>query len=541
MIQSTIALNEGLSKRWIKFRFLIPFFIGTIVLPFSAFPFFLTWDSSKWVVLYGITAISLLCLPRHFQFYVPHLSQLQKILLVSIFIALCWNFFYHNSSLFQKEFTDRLLFWALFFYFGSALQFTEVADKKYLYFPLFFGTGLFITYAILNSLFGDQNLAFTFFNINKAAEFVGFSLALQLGLFMYYSERGKKILSLLIILSIDYLYYAKCRSAFLGIIFVLAYLIFAQKIRLRSMIYIILGAILSIFFLELIEFQTQEILPSFVLKNGSSSERWKIITNTLFLIRDFPLGVGLGRYEFAAAPYMQNLSVHSFNEYNNDFFSPHNEVLRFLSEEGILASFFIFLFFASFLLPFRKLKNISEKCPESITFFLFFIPQFLFQFPLIQPFPLLLIPFVLAYTMHYTHNLTSLSLPAFQWTSRIFGGFFFLFLIGMSISLYISRHHFHDTELNKEFYELWRSKEIVKNIIFCTYVNKNFKDTKEYALKILKEEPQDLQAMKYLGLSLVSTGEQKKGCPYLKFYEASHPQKTSAHEKIQKFCSGKNE
>jgi hypothetical protein len=392
-------------------------------------------------------------------------------------------------------------------------------------------------------------LAFTFYNINKAAEFIGFSLSLLLALYSRYRSQVQRFFMILTCLLLTYLYFAKCRSSWLGIGCVVLYLLWTRNLSFRTFFHILFGTALVILITEYVfmkmgitEFSSFLSFGSFygdhssLQKESSLSERWDMILNSLYLIRDYPWGVGLGRFELGARPYMQNLSPIAFNEHYSEIFSPHNEILRMCAEEGILASLVMFLFFVSFVFPFRKLKEISKKCPESIAFLIFFGFQFLFQYPLMQPFPLLLVPFVLAYTAHYVGILEPTSLYGVWWVGRVLGVIFVFIAMCMAISLYITTHHFNDLEMNKKAYSLWKNKNLLGNILFMSYSSKQYKVAIRYATQELKKEPCHALAQKYLGLSLLMDGDRKNGCDYLKKYDSLFRNHSSVHKKIEKYC-----
>lgn len=513
---------------------LLPFFLGSLFLPFFMTPFFPGWDSSKWVLVYALVVLSAL-LSSCSHFFIPHLTRVQRWLLFSMICILCIDYFYHNVSLYNKETMERLAFWSLFVCYFSSLKFIDFLEKKYLYIPLFISTGLFIICAFSNFIFIKPFLSFTFGNLNKSAEFVGFSLALQLGLYSQFEGKLKKFLLLLISISLAYLYFTKCRSASLGVIFVLGYLLWTQNLSLRAFLHILLGASFFTFFFEFIFFELGSFPTDMSLKWGSTLERWQLLLNTLDLIRDAPLGIGLGRYEFAAAPYMKNLPRGAFDE-NYSIFSPYNEPLRFLAEEGVITCFAMFLFFASFIFPLQKLKKISLKCPEALAFFIFFGFQFLLQYPLGQPFPFFMVPFVLAYTARYALDLKPTVFLSRSWIKLCLATYLFLSMILMIVTLYISANNIHNIRLNKVLYSFYPDTHILKNILFISYVNKDYKTTKEYAIKELKREPQNLPALKYLGLSLLCEGDYKRGCTYLKTYNAAYAPPSSVWQAIKKYC-----
>jgi hypothetical protein len=76
----------------------------------------------------------------------------------------------------------------------------------------------------------------------------------------------------------------------------------------------------------------------------------------------------------------------------------------------------------------------------------------------------------------------------------------------------------------------------LKSILVVSYVNKKYERTKKYALKELRREPQNLFALKYLGLSTLKEGDVQEGCEHLKIYDAVYRYQSSVHEEIEKEC-----
>ncbi len=512
-----------------------PFFAGCFFLPLCLCPFLPGYDPSKWLLLYIFSSLSLLLINSGAFFAVPKLSQMQKYLLIGLGLVFVFNTFYHDTHLGGKEILDRLMFWTLFFFYCSCFKGFEFSAKQHFFYALFLGTAFFVVGGFLNFIFIKPQLSFTFGNLNKAAEFVGFSLALQLGLLSSYSQKIQRWLLVLISFSLAYIYFTKCRSAWIGTTFVFVYLIGIKKISWKTFLHIFLGAVaLSIFF-EVIFLAGEGVPVGLSVKEGSITERWHILLNTLSLIFDHPLGVGLGRFSFAATPYMKNLPHNVFND-TYYLFSPYNEPLRFFAEEGIIASFLMLLFFMSFIFPFQKLKILSARCPESVAFLIFFLIQGTFQYPLSEPAVLFLIPFVLAYSAHYTMEIQSVKILGFTWIMKGLGGYFSFVAVLMGSSIYLSTLFSSDLVLSKNIYYLWKDQNLLTTILFMSYADKNYKETKKLALNELDKEPQHWLALKYLGLANIKSGNKDKGCSQLKMYGEVYATLSSDVEKVLKDC-----
>ena len=512
-----------------------PFFFGCICLPFCDFPFVNGPEISKYIVLYVIASCGFFLIAREKALSILYLTSYQVYLLLALIGVLFFNYTYHRVNFFSPPSIERVLFWALFLYYSYSMREIQKSEKIFLYGALFMGTGLFISAGFLNFIFNDRFLSFTFHNINKSAEYVGLSLAVQLGLFSQTRGKVRKILFGLISGSLAYVYFTNCRSIFLGIVAVIGYLLWARVMKSRDFFKLALGAFFSILMFQTIFHRLGTFPTDMTHKWGSTVERWHLLKNTFSLIQDFPWGVGLGKYGNAATPYMKNLPNGAFTE-GYFLFSPLSEPVRFVAEEGIVASFLIFLFFFSFIFPFHKLKTISEKCPEAIAFFVIFFVQCLFQYPFYQPLPLFIVPFVLAYTAHFTIGQRSFVASASFWIKKGVGVYFAFAAIVIGGSSYISFHQIDNLALTQKVYRFWKDPSLLRNILFMSHVNENYADMHAYALREWERDPQNLISLKYLGLSYLYKGDLSKGCSYLRSYQAAYSPPSTVDEKIKKFC-----
>jgi hypothetical protein len=519
-------------------KLFIPFFGGCFFLPLYLIPFLPGYDPSKWVLLYIFSSLSLILIIPGSCIYVPSLNRTQSYLLAGLGVGLVFNYFYHENHFLGKETLDRLMFWSLVFCYCTCFKPFDFSEKKNFFYPLFLGTSVFVVGGFLNFIFVKPQLSFTFGNLNKAAEFVGFSLVLQLGLLSSYSKKMQKWLILLISLSLTYIYFAKCRSVWIGIACVFVYLIGTKKVSQRSLFHIFFGVLALILSFEIILLFKGEVPLNLSAKEGSFSERWQILLNTLALAWDHPLGIGFGRFGFAAAPYMQNLPQNAFTEMYQ-LFSPYNEALRFLVEEGIIICLLLLSLCISFIYPFQKLECLSRMCPESVAFLIFFLVQSAFQYPLNQPFGLFLLPFILSYTAHYTIGLHPLYVPYLPSLKVTLAILFGCAALALGVTMHVNSSFPFDTTLAKTLYPFWKDQNLLKIILSNSYLNEDYKETKTFALQELKKEPQNLIALKYLGLANIKTGERKEGCTQLILYNNTFSLRSSVFKEIHEYCKEK--
>lgn len=166
---------QGLSYALRASLFILPFVF------LHSFP--LSYITPKWVFVFSSLGLVMLMFfynaPR---LYFPKLTR-------PIFCGLCLiglmmniNSFFHNTSLISLEHTRRFFFFVatlLFFNFFHAVGKKEFTHIKR---AIFISSALFIIGAVGQYIYQPWiPPQWTFGNINLAAEFIGFSFALQLG------------------------------------------------------------------------------------------------------------------------------------------------------------------------------------------------------------------------------------------------------------------------------------------------------------------------------------------------------------------------
>jgi O-antigen ligase len=141
--------------------------------------------------------------------------------------------------------------------------------------------------------------------------------------------------------------------------------------------------------------------------------RW---TNTLAMIKDHPMGVGPGNFEFGYLPYAN--AVTEDYEFTEDVLprSPHNAYLELIVEAGIPAALTIFSVLIFLLIRLFK-KPVSLERNFYISIFSFFIIDAFFAFPLETAYPFYFAAVFLALIVHFIffennkNHLKTLSLP----------------------------------------------------------------------------------------------------------------------------------
>jgi hypothetical protein len=191
---------------------------------------------------------------------------------------------------------------------------------------------------------GDQRSAL-FGNVNMAAEFLGFATLALLAIDAPRAPRFRLALEAVVAFAFVELYFLASRSAFLALCVGVAMLLAARRLRFRRLGILLLAAALGattflwvgarIAGLEAVG--VEDLLRADVQqhKRDSSSLRFAAWDSTLALVRDHPLGLGLGNFPDAFIPYqLEGAPRPSETLY---FRSPHNEALRLVADGGVFA------------------------------------------------------------------------------------------------------------------------------------------------------------------------------------------------------------
>lgn len=237
-------------------------------------------------------------------------------------------------------------------------------------------------YSAVGSTFGYANIT---------AEFVAISLLVLFGLGLP-KEKHIRVLSALTTLSaLSYLFLLRGRSVLLGFALasiVLLYQRYASgRFRWRNpWVWGFGGGALGMaVLLQVLRGQSwkEALTLSFAQKSPMLDFRLDVWRQTLRLIRENPLGVGVDRFDFAFVPYHRfGATLSPINVAN----SPHNDFLRYLAEDGVPLGIALFVFVAVFLVAWWR-----RASPESRQFFLplgvFYFAETFVQFPWQLAFP----------------------------------------------------------------------------------------------------------------------------------------------------------
>lgn len=371
------------------------------VIPMAIFwtPYFYDqFITSKWLVFHSIVLVCGIAfigfkdpkypvLPKQFQYF---LASAGIFALISLLI--------NSQDNYLTDFKDALSFLMIFFVTLQLKNSQETFIRR-LNFCFQFSTvivsfvalGQYMGFSVQGLVMPHPNLFSTFGNKNMAGEYIGFALVFHL--FSYVSLKNKKsryglISAAVLLIGLTYFYFLFARAAIVGVATAgITVALFNEKYRWKI---IGAGSILvfagSIFLYHNID-----------LTNWQSSTAIRIVRwiNTLHMIIDNPLGIGLDNYGFEYVPYAKDAFMLD-TEYSERHLirSPHNGFLEMAVELGIgtLIAFLGFLYLLIFSVfkkvNFKKHWDQKDLMPFlPVALLIYIMTDTFFAFPMELPFP----------------------------------------------------------------------------------------------------------------------------------------------------------
>ncbi|MBL8676636.1 MAG: O-antigen ligase family protein [Alphaproteobacteria bacterium] len=469
----------------------------------------------------------------------PKFSPVFLYLLIFTLFFIVFNSYYHNVPLYTYENARRFLFWgAAIFFFNLFFSDTGERFEKFEH-AIILALTVFVICGLLEFiLYPDFPSYFTFGNINLASEYVAFSIAFLWGKLtrIWQKLQTSFFLNLVSALSTAYIYLTSSRSTYIIIILMSFFFILLNIKNMKEIIKIIMMTLVIIGLIILIKYLYPSPPPDLALLKDFSA-RWALYINTLKMVIDNPLGVGIGQYEFASLPYLGEIFPR-FNE-TKIFHSPHNEFLRYLSEDGVIVSLLFLSLGSSLIYIFwKKIRNTFQEYTEFLYFSIVLFVQSLFQFPLLEPYPYYLTALLIGYFFAVskvdvkTYVLSGLSKTIFFILNFLALTVFVLYFSFQYVSLHLSENE----KLNKFACHVGRNWLACLNVS-SYYLHQGDLDTAEmYTRKTLDWQPLNFQGMKSLGFILLYQGERRKACSLFKEFNSFFQDQSSLKNVISYEC-----
>lgn len=474
---------------------------------------------------------------KKINFYMPNSKHITRSFLISflcLLVSICLN-----ETGEPITGLSLILLWAIMTFAISAIARDEGSSvflKRFVGFQIPFYALMYLL-LLYHEIFVKSNSRPFFGNPNIASNFVAISLLQILFFIQIQKNRIFKVAAILLLISGLFLIYSLGgRAPMLGFLVgcgtLLALSSFGKKLtvsRTNKIILFLVGCLLLC------------LSGFFFFKKGISSLeiRYSFWRNTLCLIKDHPLGVGPGSFEYIFQQYNGKCYPAAESAEGLLVRNPHNMFLEFMAELGIVGafSFFAFLFFI-----FREIKKNLALFPLEGTWVLclasFFATLAFFEFPQDTPYTLFVLSILLGFSLSLLKsqkNTQSASLRVINFSAAVVVAFIF-YIKGYSDHLTLlpgtNKHKSYERAcaLNNEN---WRACVFLG----LSYINKGEYEKAELLIKDLSKKFNGHHSLLHLKGSLADKrGDFKAACEEFKKYHLLFDQKTSKKEYLEKNC-----
>lgn len=512
-------------------RCYLPLVLGAFVTPLIFSPaFYEPYLTPKWLSIYGCTLLSSLILKREVLY--PSLGKNSLLLFALFLYELIYFIFYHEAYA-TKYIVDRIAAVVLILYSFNVF----FNNKNALY---------FLTYACIGSAFLISVSSLNpFGNTNMHAEFLGIAVIFLIAHLKHSNQNQRLIPIIFLFVIVLNLVMQHCRSVILALLLCTAYIFVKDALLSQKSIQKSEG-IFALFLICLCVGLTFHSLPSYFStpKLASIGERWEIWKGTLLLIKENIFGVGPGMFEYAFLPYKGKTNFPP-----SEFLierSPHNEFLRYLSEDGIFFTLGLWLFFVvQFKRRLTKNFFISPAGDLMIPYFIYIFIQSLCQFPLANPVPFFVTSCMFGFFLAVSEpqgikakQKSVLLLPQIKYI--FFAGFGILVTL-QGYASYLIVNYPYDYEKSRLAYHLDPT-----NTSYPFYAIRSaltvglYKEAETIALKELRIRPNHFPILFMLGYTYLLQGQKELGCRALERYNRLFPSPHSKERFIKENCQTLN-
>lgn len=522
--------------------YMAPLVLGAFLIPLLHTVYiFDNFTFIKWFAVHFIAILALISLFFYKEFYT---AKLPKWIVYSLFMmALIFigHLILGHTSIVSFPLADRLSLLTLTLCFCGFFHQKKISFQILLL-PTLLSTFIVCSYGFYQmlSLTGvNDNFTSTFGNTNMTAQFLGFSILIQIFAKPWPKQTLSKMDWLrlsIFFLSIVYLTLLMCRSIFLGLACCTPFLFF-KGTKPKAILLCVIAAV-AVFVGVYIRAKPAEQLQrtkQFELQNTTANQRFEQWKSSFKMIQDQPFGMGPGAYEFGSIPYFIDTPLPP--QENLVYRSPHNEFLRFAVEDGII---FTILFLVIGVWAFSRIRN-TRLPDEKILFYtlgILFLSEMAFQFPLENAYPSFLFSI-------FAGRFLSLQPAMFKWNQNL-KNWFCALMISVLLFLGGSMLYSKLLEANPQgnldririaceiFPDNWRP---------CMDYAKALTDRQEYKKadqilrKTLEKTPYNYIALQVWSVMAGRSGHLHEACLHLWIYDKLFQGKTAVHEQTIQNCS----
>lgn len=491
--------------------------------------FFEPYDTAKWLVLYcfSLVAGSILFLAGR-PVRIPKRRVLWG-LVIALFILMVLQSWFLDLPFGGKSLNDRLLFVLIF-----VLAFNSTRKFRSELYPVLAALAPAVAGFSLWQLFSEtdpKKFSFVpfFGNINMGAQFVGICilfLAVQLrkGLSRWWVEGA-------LVVGFVFAYFSGCRSVLLALLVACPLILFRQrtdwKALLRTMVLTVAVVLGCRALFSPPEMSRQQLTGT----DNSASYRLVLWKSALDMVKDHPFGVGPGEFTFSVMSYKVRNGQWAAQEEVDRY--PHNEYVRFLSEDGVLTSVLIFFLIALVLREVGKLSRGPEKNIFAGLCAYLAVEAF-FQFPLENAFPFFVTAWMTG-SVFRRNAAPGIIVP------KALGVVPLVMIAALSTAVILAEYWVRNDSQNLKKSE-WACRLAPANWRSCMFYANNLINAYELSAAdrvldpILERQPYHFPALRLSAQTAFRRNDWERGCLRLKTYEEAFGGQSPLHDFFQEKC-----
>ncbi len=472
--------------------------------------------SAKFFLVYFISALSLLVSSR--KLILPKLPKtlmysfilLGALHAISPAVSQSWLHFYYIFKFLS------FIFLAYFFYtipidldfFLKKYDFIIVIVATFI---LVFAFNDFYIYRFEKLDTQSGFLLGSFGNVNMLAEFLILSLPLIHFWLRIKTSIHKAFKAIIFLGWIFFICYCRSRSAWLGLGMWTLWALSHKKFGMREALLLLLG--ITLYHISFLAPSIEAIAT--LAKQDSFSQRLHLYQSTLRLIKDYPIGVGVGQFITEIIPYLVDSE---FRPMEYVFFDqPHSEILKWAVQFGWIGFFLPTIILVSLFIQALKVKNFFLTSS-----FLVLLPQIGFQFPFENPASLVYLAFLFAFCLQGFGVAKEFLLPL---KKRMI--FFIFSFVGVAHSLaYVSSIFFETSHNNNIDLVLYSCDVYPINVNACfnrnhfLMVNNNYVQTRLSISQSLRQFPFHAGLLRLFPIYLKNSFNDKSSCEGVLMYNS---------------------
>jgi hypothetical protein len=509
----------------------------------------LAFSQGKWLAVH-FTALLVCGLALIRGPLLPRLKLWEAVALGLVYTGMLAQLFYHSPAGFEFTLVDRWSF--LFVMIGAWGSFQKgILRWDDFWWPLATLVGV----VSLIGLYQMWKVGFpgempylvvgsTFGHANNTAQALGLALLLWWSLNRPRLKAALWVQPIVSGIALTYFFFLRGRSTLMGLALALL-LLAVLRFRKEGQVFFRRPGIFAAGVLVLVLFgglqlakgkSVSDLVHLRILSEKSSMVLWRsdVWTQTVKMIQANPWGVGPDRFTFAFVPF--HAAGNTFTE-NGVADTPHNEVLRYLAEDGmLLAPLYLLVILYLFIRWLQKKQDWQIILPA----LLFLSVETVTQFPFNNPFPSFLFALMLGYmgSLVWEKNLRLKN------KNLVRGVVAAVLLVQVLFCTKVAIARSFEHGPNYELSSL-SCRMVPLNWHSCLTKARDeleagkLQQARETAEEIFFDDPWNFTAMRYLSLVAFRQGDPLEACFFLYRYDHLYKDHSSIHANLIANCRPK--